>query len=71
MQHSYVILLSKYKEHVLTDSRFYLNKEMTALEVGTREEAARNGWISMKEGIDIHGHDGWLHKIVNLTCLNE
>ena len=44
---------------------------MTALEVGTREEAARNGWISMKEGIDIHGHDGWLHKIVNLTCLNE
>jgi len=55
--------------HTLTDPRVYLSSNLKNIEIGTKEEASKNGWVSMQEGIDEYGQEKWLEMVVELNCV--
>ena len=52
----------------MTDPRVYLSSNLKNIEIGTKEEASKNGWVSMQEGIDEYGQEKWLEMVVELNC---
>ena len=43
------IYVIKYAQHVVNDPIVYLNKDQNGFCLGTKEEAEKNGWVTMQD----------------------
>jgi hypothetical protein len=44
---------------------------LNKIEIGNKQTAVDNGWVSMAEGKTTYGEDAWLKKVVGLTAFTQ
>lgn len=71
MSNLYKYGLLQYRLYVINDPKIWLTGDKKLLAIGTKEEAEKQGWISMKEERKNHGSDLEMAKFVSsITMLH-
>ena len=65
-------MLIKYREVISKHSNVYVTKDFVSFRIGTKEEARRHGWISMKEARkDYKNEEDFLEALLAVTTYTE
>lgn len=61
-----------YKLHVISDPKVWLTKDWKEMRIGTKEEAEKEGWLSIVEEKNKFGNDEkFAEKVASLTMLTK